>query len=312
MISYLLHLPGTMAAFRRLLREENITVVNVHYVTLAAITVILACKYSLTRRKLMLSFHGADLAAARNAKRIARLIWRFALAHVDAVVLCSGALAQEFVACFPSFRGKVMVVHNGIDQGRTVQDAREGRVPDRLAGKRLILNVATLEWKKGQDVLIKAFAQIAAQFPEHILVLMGRSAGAKAKIDTLIDRLRLNNRVVIVENVPHNDVLATMQQAELFVLPSRIEPFGIVILEAGLCGVPVVASRTGGITEIVKHEIDGILVEPENVDDLARAMRDVLSGERNCDDLRQHLYERVVTEFTWIRAAAEYGRLMRA
>src|SRR5262249_6196832 len=102
------------------------------------------------------------------------------------------------------------------------------------------------------------------------------------------------------------EIARLLQGCEVFVLPSRMEPFGIAVIEAMACKAPVVASRVGGIPEIIEHEKSGILVEPEKPEALTVGLGRVL----NDDDLRRKIvdngYLRVMERFCSIHNGAAY------
>lgn len=109
-----------------------------------------------------------------------------------------------------------------------------------------------------------------------------------------------------MENVPHATVIGCLRKAAAFCLPSRIEPFGIAILEAGALRVPVVATRVGGIPEIVTDGITGRLVPADDVAALATALAELLASPQERDRLAENLHRRVRDEFTWQRACRQY------
>jgi glycogen(starch) synthase len=110
--------------------------------------------------------------------------------------------------------------------------------------------------------------------------------------------------------LPHEQTLAAIAGAELLVLPSRREPFGIVLLEAGSLGVPVVASRVGGIPEIVEDDASGRLVAPDDAGALARAIGELLGDRAEAQRLAANLRRAAETRFTWRRAADRYAAIL--
>jgi glycosyltransferase involved in cell wall biosynthesis len=309
LIGFILGFARAIRELSRLLVAERITTINFHYPSLSCLPAIVIAGRSADKVKVIFSFHGLDLTRIGKSGAAWRKLWSLVLKRVDAVVVCSNALGREFCEIFPAFTGKVRVIHNGVDVDYLQQAAdKAGGLPD-LLGKRVVLNAATLEYKKGQDLLIRSFANLVDRFPDLILVIMGRPAGAKSTLYELIDTLGLKGRAAIFEDVPHDMVLATMKNAELFVLPSRVEPFGIVLLEAAAFHLPVIATKTGGIVEVIEDGVNGHLVDVENADQLAAKMLAVLDGTINSTALADEFYERVRSRFTWKRAAAEYLRL---
>jgi len=132
---------------------------------------------------------------------------------------------------------------------------------------------------KGIDILLLAFKKISEKYKDINLVLVG-SDSRENRILNLIGRLALKNRVFIKSNIPKEELIRYYQHCKFLVLPSRFEPFGMVILEAFACGKPVIATKVGGIKDIVNIE-NGILVNPENVDELALAMEKLLNINDN-------------------------------
>jgi glycosyltransferase involved in cell wall biosynthesis len=181
-----------------------------------------------------------------------------------------------------------------------------------LAGRRYILSVATFEPKKGLDVLIRAFAAMRRSGTDIALVLVGRVEEAATSLRALATELGLDDDVVFVEGLPHSQIGPFFEHASAFCLPSRAEPFGIVLLEAGAFHLPVVATRVGGIPEIIEDGESGLLVEPDDPAALVSALTEVLRDDRLARRLADRLFERVQTEFSWQHSYAEYRRLVRS
>jgi glycogen(starch) synthase len=108
-------------------------------------------------------------------------------------------------------------------------------------------------------------------------------------------------------DVPHHCIVQYLRESDLFVLPSRLEPFGIVLVEAGAAGLPVVASRVGGIPELLRHEHNALLVEPGDPSSLAEAMTKLLSDAVLADRLAA-TWHREAMGFTWEKTADGFLR----
>lgn len=308
-LSFLARLPGTVRKLRRLLRTENVTVMNLHYPSLATLAFIVASRLSRPKVRLVLSFHGADFNQAEAAKGIRKVFWSFVLSKSDRIVTCSEALSRRLSRRFPHTSSRIHVVHNGVDQDILRRIADLGRVPAELEGKRFIFNAATLEAKKGQDTLMRAFAEIAPNYPDLVLAIMGREASFLGTLRELAAHLGIEDRAFIWTNVKHEDVMATMRKASVFALPSRIEPFGIVSLEAATFNVPVIASDVGGIPEIIESGKSGLLIEPDDVNELSRALTRLIDDRVLAMRLASNLHDVVAKRFTWRHTAAVYERL---
>lgn len=292
-------------------RRHRVVAFNFHYPSAAAFIIALLRFSRLYQGALILSFHGLDLHAARRAGRIERALWRFVLHYTTAVVACSRAFAAEVSEFVGKVAGRVHAIHNGLDTDHLVLNVdRATRLPAPLHNREFILSVATFEHKKGLDVLLRAFVEVQRANPSLSLVLVGKSGGAEADLRALASELGIAEAVFFFPNVPHPQVGLFLERAKAFCLPSRAEPFGIAILEAGAFRLPVVASRVGGIPEIIVDGESGLLVAPDDVKALARALARVVVDTEFARGIGERLHQRVATAFSWRRVYEEYTALL--
>lgn len=137
----------------------------------------------------------------------------------------------------------------------------------------VFLNVAELAEKKGQAFLLRAFAKVCAQMGDARLVVVGEGALA-GELGRLAGELGLADRVRLTGRLGRREVLDAMRSCHVFVLPSLVETFGVVVIEAQACGRPVVATVSGGPEDILTEDT-GVLVPPADVDALAAALLSV-------------------------------------
>jgi glycosyltransferase involved in cell wall biosynthesis len=139
---------------------------------------------------------------------------------------------------------------------------------------------------KGVHHLLGAFPRVLARFPLARLLIVGDGEEGQ-DLQTSARRLGLGPRVAFLGSLPHEDVIRCMRAADVFVLPSLVESFGIVLLEAMSCGLPVVASRVMGIPYLVEDGLNGFLVPPTDEEVLADRITALLSDP----DLRARMRE---------------------
>jgi starch synthase len=241
---------------------------------------------------------------------------RTAIETADAVIAVSGAMREDILTCYPTLdRAKVHIVHNGIDT--TLYRPDHGTdVLDRIGldtGRPYILFVGRITRQKGVPHLLRAVRDIdpAAQ------VVLCAGAPDTPEIDREFRDLyqelsRVREGVHwIPQMLPRPEVIQLLTHAAAFVCPSVYEPLGIVNLEAMACGTPVVASRVGGIPEVVDDGKTGLLVP---VDDdfeagLARALDSVIGDPEAARRMGEAGRERAVGEFGWDAVARRTVRL---
>jgi glycosyltransferase involved in cell wall biosynthesis len=126
------------------------------------------------------------------------------------------------------------------------------------------------------------------------------------ELEELAASLGIRNRTMFLGAQGTSEVAQLMRGCELTVLPSRMESFGIALIEAMACKAPVVASAVGGIPEIIEHEVSGILVEPENPPALTVALLRVLTDGALRTTIAENGYSRATTRFSSDRHGAAY------
>jgi len=290
--------------FELFCRQHKVVALNPHFVDSVAFTLARVVARFKVAPRFLLSLHGADVTSILSDSPEALCRWRKLLIGADRVVVCSNALGSKVAE---GFGGLVTTtIHNGIDISSFVGS------PDASAinvAKRIILTVGKFEGKKGQDVLIKVFAKLAKCYSDIELVLVGATGQALPSLHNLCDELGINDRVLFFSDVPHSSVEKFFRQASIFVLPSREEPFGIVLLEAGAFKLPVIATRVGGIPEILSDGKTGLLIEPDDMDMLENKLKILLDDPMAGTELGANLYKTVLTKFSWATACIAYTDL---
>jgi glycosyltransferase involved in cell wall biosynthesis len=311
-LAFLIYLPSNLVRLTKLCREYKVRVFNPHFPNLSCLHFLFLRWFGLFRGAIILSFHGSDVRALRASRGFEKFLWRFALSRVDHIIACSNELASRVVGFAPRVKDRITVIWNGIDpMAMRNEGLTNGSLPLAFRQCRFILCVANFVDPKAHDVLIEAYRRVIALRPDCNLVLIGRPGPTSQAICGLISSYRMQDRVLIVESVPHSEIATWMAAAELFVLPSRSESFPMVILEAGFCGKAVVATAVGGIPEILTDGVTGRLVPPEDPNALSRVIVEMLDNPSERLHLGLSLQEHVKTKFTWQRAYERYAQVYR-
>lgn len=299
--------PATLWQLYTLMRREGITIVNPHYPGPFLWYFALLKKLLPHRFRLIISFHGSDLAAFDNG--LHQSIMRGILTTADAVTAPSKALAARIVTLAPETAGKVTCIYNGIARDKFNPLPGESKLaPDVCTGD-YILHVGSFERVKGQDVLLRAFKSVLQEHCHMKLLLVGREGTFLPEIHQLCQELGIADRVNIALDVAPEHIPLLMARSIFVVLPSRSEGgVPLVLLEAGAVRKAIIAADVGGIPELIIHGHNGLLVPTDN----PRALSDAISLLIRDEKWRNHLGEQLnatVTAFSWSKTAAEYLRL---
>ncbi len=154
-----------------------------------------------------------------------------------------------------------------------------------LYDTKTVLYVGRLEFRKGVHILIRAVPYVLEKFPQVKFVFIGSDCGMKPYLIEKINQLRIRDSIEFVDQIPPYKLLSYYQQCALCVVPSLWENQPYVILEAMACGKPVIASKVGGIPEIIKDKVNGILVPAGSFLELSKAIIKVLDDKELQQDL---------------------------
>ena len=227
------------------------------------------------------------------------------------VVAVSRHTAEHLVSTENAPTAKVRVVLNGIDFERVRPmrtDARGSTRETEGFGDRLILLVAArLHPEKGYEYLFDALPLLRSRLGRPFLLLVAGAGPFEADYRARVRRLGCDDVVRFVGF--RTDLPDLMLASDVVILPSVAEAFGLVLAEALYLGVPVIATRVGGIPEIVDDGVDGILVPPADTPALAAALLDVLSDPARLAGLAGRGREKVVARFSFERMIRAYEEL---
>ncbi len=263
--------------------------VNAHYIFP---TGFIALAPALLRGKpLVVTSHGGDVRLGKKNAPL-KALTSLILKRARRVVAVSDYLARELEGEFSLPREKIEVINCGVDTDKFFPLPREEALQELGLGpgereEKIVLFVGNLIELKGLMPLMRAFASLYPSLPEARLVLVGEGP-LKERLLEEAASLGIKDRVTFTGPLPHHRIPLWMSAAHLFVLPSYQEGFGLVALEALACATPVVASRVGGLPEVVTPGKDGFLVPPGEEKALAEKILLLLKDE----DLHQEFSSR--------------------
>lgn len=233
---------------------------------------------------------------------------RESASRADRIIAVSQQTADDLISYFDTPAHKIDVVHNGVDerfypgsQADIEAFRQHKRLPDRF-----LLYLGTLEPRKNLELLIKAFADWKASpsiESESIkLVIAGGKGWFYEEIFAAVKELALEEEVFFPGFIPEKELPDWYRAAEVFIYPSQFEGFGLPVLEAMACGVPVICSQTGSLVELVSDA--AITVPTEGPKALTEAIEQLTTDTALRNDLRQRGVARA-SLFSWTQTAEQ-------
>lgn len=234
------------------------------------------------------------------------------MACADVVLANASAEADQLVEYYDCDPDRIEVVPPGVDHALFSPGSQAGA---RWAVKHndapMLLFVGRIQPLKGVDVAVQALAQLKRHDAQ--LWIVGGASGADgnsevARVRTMIEDLGLVDRVHFIAAKPHHLLSTYYRAADVCLVPSRSESFGLVALEAAACGLPVVASAVGGLLTLVEHGTTGYLVEGRDPADYAEHIDAILADPVLAHRLSVSAAARART-YTWSVSAARLRRM---
>lgn len=260
-----------------------------------------------SQQTLILHMHNAHLGIA-----LFRPFYRQALKKVDKVICVSDYIRRHALQYFPEYTDKFTVVFNATDPeifkpygGEAVSQLR-GLI-DIQPDKTYLLYVGRLTEIKGVHVLIKAFITIHAQLPHTRLIIAGSSFfGGAAKTDyeqSLVELAKpVSHAIVFTGFMPHDKLRYVYSAADMVVLPSVWQdPCPLVVLEAMASGTCLLSTAVGGVPEIIKNGVNGLLVNENDAEKTAKVVVDILSNSLLKTQMEHTARQQILAGYTWER-----------
>jgi starch synthase len=226
---------------------------------------------------------------------------RLAVERADRVIAVSAQMRGDILTHFQVDPDRVVVIHNGVDAEAFARTDRQDALARHGVRAPYTLFVGRISEQKGIFQLLEA----ARTLPAGVQLVLCASSPDTPELLTRLEAAVAGRPEIrwINAMLPVPEVVQLYSHAAVFVCPSIYEPFGLINLEAMACGTPVVASRVGGIPEVVVEGETGRLVEPGDVAALGQALREVLGDPARARRMGEAGRRRVEAQFSWERIA---------
>jgi N-acetyl-alpha-D-glucosaminyl L-malate synthase BshA len=282
-------------------RKHHLDVVHAHYAVPHAAAAYLARQIMAAHPtdrvpKIITTLHGTDITLVGSDPSYAETV-AFCIDQSDHVTAVSESLRTDTCRRLGITR-QIQVIPNFLDGDRFARRM----VPPPTDPRPRVVHISNFRPVKRIDALIDVFERIRAALPA-VLVLVGEGP----ELETARQRVKAAGLEADVEYAGENkDVVDVLSRAQLFLLPSATESFGLAALEAMACEVPVVASRVGGLPEVIDDGVTGFLCAPDDVDGMAQAGIRLLTDPALHERIRLAARDAAVRRFSASRVVPIY------
>jgi glycosyltransferase involved in cell wall biosynthesis len=208
----------------------------------------------------------------------------------DRLISVSNSISDYLVRNYAIAEENIITLHNPMDEDSQI----DLKAVEKLKAKnnissdqKVLLFVGRINKDKGFDTLLKSFTQVSEKTKDVILLINGQVEDNRLKLKSILN----NNNLFFVP--PQKENLYLYSVADIVVLPSRIDPLPFVMIEAGSFKKPFIGGNTGGIAEFIEDGKNGLLVDPENPEQLAEKIIFLLNNPGTGKSLGENLYEKV-------------------
>ena len=223
------------------------------------------------------------------------------------VICCSDYMVSHVRWAFGLPLDKQIMIPNGVNTepyaGIEKQNLTQFRRKFALPEEKIVLFVGRLVYEKGVHVLVNAVQKVLDKVDAKFIIV--GNGYMKEQLSGLVKSMGTDRKVMFTGFVDDETLRKLQTCADVSVVPSLFEPFGIVALEAMAAKSPVVVSDTGGLGEIVNHDVDGVKVYANNPDSLAWGIIRVLSDQAFADHLRNRAYKKIQEKYNWEKIALQ-------
>jgi len=306
---FLLTGPLAMPRLLQLILTRKIDVVHVHWSKWrTGLLAVLATK--IVGRPVVLGLAGDDIYTPADPERRPGFIYMRIIKMADLLVTTSEDLKRR--ALEKGFPRNAIAIPQGIDTDRFNPRVSGTAVRERLGwlDDPIVMATARLIERKGVQYLVDAFAHVLRIIPDAKLMIAGEGP-ERSRLEAKVRTLGLSENVAFLGVIPYREVPAYYAACNIFVHIPTYEAMPHVIYEAMATGKPVIASRVGGIVEVIEDEENGLLVEPKDPKSTAEAILRLIKNRGLGRRIGEAALEKVEREYTWDIIAKRYLELYR-
>ena len=230
------------------------------------------------------------------------------------VICCSDYMVSHAKWVFGLPEDKMVMIPNGV-KTQIYKDINKGegkkfRTMFALPEEKIVLYVGRLVFEKGIHILVNAAPKILEKVNAKFIIV--GSGYMKEQLLDIVKSMNLEHKVLFAGFLEDDILLKLQKYADVSIVPSLFEPFGIVALEAMAAGSPIVVSDTGGLSEIVDHNSTGVKIYPNDPESLAWGVTKILLDEKYSAYLRKNAYEKIKEKYDWKKIALKTKKIYKS
>lgn len=289
---------------KSIIKKEKIE----HIILAHPLPLALSCIYIKKRFKIPYSTftHGSEVTQALLSTT-AKSLLKKSLSEAENVFCTTDFMKKTLISELKILPEKIQIIPPGIEPLKNEPVQGVFRKKHSLENKKIIITVARLVERKGHSIVLDALPSVIKENKNCIYVIVGKGP-EKENLKKQVEKNNLSKHVLFLEGISDTKLQELYTDADLFIMPSReikgdIEGFGIVYLEAALHKLPVIATKTGGVSEAVIHNETGILLDPppkeitdSYIQTVSKAILQTLKNPKNLGNAGQ---KRTLQEFRW-------------
>lgn len=309
--SFLKWLPAIGTLWRTIKKEKIEYIIVGHILPLGTATWLVCC---LLKIKYAVILHGMDfgMAVSRPQKKwLAKKI----LKRADKII-CGNTYTAEMVKKAFGDSAKIFVVNPGVENqiSHNMEHITELKNKYNLDGKIVLLTVGRLVARKGIDKVLESMPVISQHLPNLVYIIIGNGPDLE-ELKSQINNYLLNKNTIIITDATDEERNSWYDLCDIFIMPARseggdFEGFGIVYLEAGLHGKPVIAGDSGGVRDAVEDNLNGLLINPTDTAAIARAVVGLAQDESLRRQLGEQGRARAIARFDWSKQVEKIYKIV--
>jgi len=229
--------------------------------------------------------------------------WKWMSYKADNLISVSESITNHLVKYYKISPSKIKRIKNFVDisDGKIKIEKDRLKVQLGLTDQLVIMFIGRFSKEKGVDILVTALKELYSINNKISLVMVG--AGEE---EMSIKKFCSENKLPIRLVNPARNVFDYYNIADVIVLPSRVDPFPYVMLESGLMNKPFIGSNVDGLSELIKHRINGLLFESENVSELIKCIQMILEDQTLAEQISKNLHKEVIENYTVKKVISDY------